>query len=106
MIMMSIQNLIIFIFLGMSYEYSVKNSLLTASLVLTSTMSTGITHADNNMYVTHIETKEEVSAKELLTRAITHIKISGGEAVNDFSHKEEFINGNLYVFALSIDGRF
>lgn len=83
-----------------------KNSRLTASVVLTPSISAELTHADENVYATHIETKEEIRAKDLLTRAMSHVKIKGDQAVNDFSQKAEFIEGNLYVFALSINGHF
>ncbi|MFT5235783.1 MAG: cytochrome c [Shewanella sp.] len=83
-----------------------KNSLLAAGLVISSSVSAGMTATDEDMSVTHIETKEEVRAKVLLAKAIEHIQKNGSEAVIDFNQKADFFDESLYVFALSIDGRF
>ena len=75
-----------------------KNSLLAASLVISSSVSAGMTAADGDMTVTHIETKEEVKAKVLLAKAIEHIQKNGSEAVTDFNQKQEFFEiGRAHV---------
>lgn len=85
---------------------NLKNSILAASLVISTSVSAGMATADEDMSVTHIETKEEVRAKVLLAKAVDYIKENGSEAASDFNQKPEFFDGHLYVFALNIDGKF
>ncbi len=54
----------------------------------------------------HAATKDEKRAIILLEKAVQHIEQQSEDAVTDFSSQERFIDRELYVFALRIDGRF
>lgn len=54
----------------------------------------------------HTVTKDEKRAITLLDKAVQHIEQQGAGAVTDFSSRERFIDRELYVFALRVDGRF
>src|SRR5690554_5264352 len=46
----------------------------------------------------------ELRAEALLARAARHIQAHGRDAAADFSSKPDFIDRDLYVFALDMDG--
>lgn len=48
----------------------------------------------------------EQRAQALLQRAVAHIKKQGQQGVADFSHQQEFVDRDLYVYALTTDGLF
>lgn len=48
----------------------------------------------------------EKRASQLLDRAVRHVVATGPDALSDFSRQGSFIDGDLYVYALTIDGRF
>lgn len=48
----------------------------------------------------------EQRAEALLHRAVEHIKINGKQGVADFSRRPDFVDRDLYVYALATDGLF
>ncbi|MGB0893540.1 MAG: cache domain-containing protein [Parashewanella sp.] len=83
-----------------------KESLFVAGLAMSVPVAADVVTKDPAMYVTHIETQEELRAKTLLAKSIKHVEKNGADAVNDFNQKADFFDGNLYTFALTIDGKF
>lgn len=67
------------------------------------TMTTMATEAETSG---RIESWDEKRAKALLERAVAHVEKGGEAAVADFSRQAEFIDHDLYVFALRTDGQF
>ncbi|KAA8602528.1 cache domain-containing protein [Vibrio cyclitrophicus] len=54
----------------------------------------------------HVVSDAERRAKTLLAKAVVHVQKEGDESVKDFMSSAEYIDGELYVFALGIDGQF
>lgn len=54
----------------------------------------------------HIVTEAEERAKRLLARAVIHVQKEGPESVIAFSSDSRFIDNELYVFAMGVDGKF
>ncbi|WMN90010.1 cache domain-containing protein [Vibrio parahaemolyticus] len=54
----------------------------------------------------HVASEAEKRAKTLLAKAVIHVQTVGEESVKDFMSDPEYIDGELYVFALGIDGEF
>ncbi|WP_210449628.1 cache domain-containing protein [Vibrio crassostreae] len=54
----------------------------------------------------HVVSDAERRAKTLLAKAVVHVQKDGDESVKDFMSDPEYIDGELYVFALGIDGQF
>ena len=54
----------------------------------------------------HVVSDAERRAKTLLAKAVVHVQKEGDESVQDFMSDAEYIDGELYVFALGIDGQF
>ncbi|NVN80417.1 MULTISPECIES: cache domain-containing protein [unclassified Vibrio] len=54
----------------------------------------------------HVVSKAERRAKTLLAKAVVHVQKEGDDSVKDFMSDPEYIDGELYVFALGIDGQF
>ncbi|MCC4781491.1 cache domain-containing protein [Vibrio lentus] len=54
----------------------------------------------------HVVSDAERRAKTLLAKAVVHVQKEGDESVKDFMSDAEYIDGELYVFALGIDGQF
>ncbi|MEZ8693617.1 cache domain-containing protein [Vibrio splendidus] len=54
----------------------------------------------------HVVSDAERRAKTLLAKAVVHVQKDGDESVKDFMSDAEYIDGELYVFALGIDGQF
>ncbi|SBT14016.1 cache domain-containing protein [Vibrio celticus] len=54
----------------------------------------------------HVVSEAERRAKTLLAKAVVHVQKDGDESVKDFMSDPEYIDGELYVFALGIDGQF
>ena len=54
----------------------------------------------------HVVSKAERRAKTLLAKAVIHVQKEGDDSVKDFMSDPEYIDGELYVFALGIDGQF
>ncbi|WP_261883454.1 cache domain-containing protein [Vibrio pelagius] len=54
----------------------------------------------------HVVSEAERRAKTLLAKAVIHVQTEGDESVKDFMSDPEYIDGELYVFALGIDGQF
>ncbi|CAH6876068.1 conserved hypothetical protein [Vibrio chagasii] len=54
----------------------------------------------------HVVSEAERRAKTLLAKAVIHVQTEGDESVKDFMSDPEYIDGELYVFALAIDGQF
>lgn len=52
-----------------------------------------------------ITSKDETRATALLERAVRHVTDNGETGVVDFSRQAEFVDRDLYVFALHTDGR-
>lgn len=48
----------------------------------------------------------EKRAEALLRRAVEHIQITGKQGVSDFSRLPDFVDRDLYVYALATDGLF
>ena len=56
---------------------------------------------------THLSERwNEKRASQLLDRAVRHVAAVGPDALADFSRQGKFIDGDLYVYALTTDGRF
>lgn len=49
---------------------------------------------------------EQTRALALLERAVRHVEQSGVAGVNAFSRQAQFVDRDLYVYALDVDGRF
>lgn len=49
---------------------------------------------------------DEKRATALLERAVKHVEAKGEAALADFSRQGEFIDRDLYVYAMAMDGRF
>lgn len=49
---------------------------------------------------------DEKRATALLERAVAHIEAKGRDGLADFNRQGSFVDGDLYVYALSADGRF
>ncbi|TVU65899.1 cache domain-containing protein [Vibrio echinoideorum] len=54
----------------------------------------------------HVVSDAERRAKTLLAKAVIHVQKDGDESVSDFMSDPEYTDGELYVFALGIDGQF
>lgn len=54
----------------------------------------------------HIVTEAEKRAQRLLARAVLHVQKEGPESVQAFSTDSRFVDDELYVFAMGIDGTF
>lgn len=54
----------------------------------------------------HIASQDEMRAKALLTKAVSYVQDNGLSAVEDFSKDDQFIDNELYVFALNTKGIF
>ncbi|ENM5935100.1 cache domain-containing protein [Vibrio mimicus] len=54
----------------------------------------------------HSATDAEWRAKTLLSKAVLHVQANGEHSVQDFSKNPEFVDKELYVFAVSINGQF
>ncbi|WP_116871299.1 cache domain-containing protein [Vibrio splendidus] len=54
----------------------------------------------------HVVSEAERRTKTLLAKAVIHVQTEGDESVKDFMSDPEYIDGELYVFALGIDGQF
>lgn len=54
----------------------------------------------------HVSTEAELRTKTLLAKAVLHVQVNGDESVDDFSRDAQFTDGELYVFAVGIDGEF
>ncbi|CDT13902.1 MULTISPECIES: cache domain-containing protein [Vibrio] len=54
----------------------------------------------------HVVSDAERRAKTLLAKAVVHVQKEGDDSVKDFMSDAEYIDGELYVFALGIDGQF
>ncbi|PMM60601.1 cache domain-containing protein [Vibrio splendidus] len=54
----------------------------------------------------HVVSDAERRAKTLLAKAVIHVQKGGDESVSDFMSDPEYTDGELYVFALGIDGQF
>ncbi|MEZ9909449.1 cache domain-containing protein [Vibrio sp. 10N.261.51.A3] len=54
----------------------------------------------------HVVSDAERRAKILLAKAVVHVQKEGDDSVKDFMSDAEYIDGELYVFALGIDGQF
>ncbi len=54
----------------------------------------------------HVVSDAERRAKTLLAKAVVHVQKEGDDSVKDFMSDPEYIDGELYVFALGIDGQF
>lgn len=50
--------------------------------------------------------EQQRRASALLERAVRHIELGGAGAVSAFSRQAEFIDRDLYVYALDINGKF
>ncbi len=53
-----------------------------------------------------IETAEARRAMALLERAVRHVEAHGEAGVGDFTRNPDFVDHDLYVYALRSDGRF
>ncbi|RLV59672.1 hypothetical protein D5018_10995 [Parashewanella curva] len=84
----------------------IKESLFIAGLTLSVPVAADAVNKEQQMLATHIETHEELRAKKLLNSAVEHLIKNGATAVKDFNNKEEFIDNELYVFSLTLDGKF
>ncbi|QSV15305.1 cache domain-containing protein [Photobacterium ganghwense] len=60
----------------------------------------------NTAEVEHVLSKDERRAMVLLNKAVRHIEQQGVDAVTDFNANPNFIDKELYVYALRVDGRF
>ncbi|NOI78939.1 hypothetical protein F0224_25160 [Vibrio coralliilyticus] len=87
--------------------------LLLATLML-SALSSAIVQADESQQAVnvldisepHVATQAERRAKTLLSKAVLHIQNQGDKAVSDFSTDPAFVDDELYVFAVGVDGQF
>lgn len=52
------------------------------------------------------ERAEAKRAQALLDKAVAHYKQKGDEALSDFTNKPEFVDGEYYVYVVSLDGKF
>lgn len=79
---------------------------LTGALIVGFAALTMTTMATETGPSGRIESWNEKRAKTLLERAVAHVEQGGEAAAADFSRQAEFIDHDLYVFALRTDGHF
>ena len=79
-------------------------SIVLGSVALRAEDSTAVNVLD--ITEPHIASEAEKRAKTLLAKAVIHVQTVGEESVKDFMSDPEYIDGELYVFALGIDGEF
>lgn len=60
----------------------------------------------NQATVEHIISKDERRAMALLDKAVKHVEKNGPEVVTDFNTDPAFIDRELYVYAVRVDGQF
>jgi len=82
--------------------WSINTFILTFFIAFFSVTS----QAQNKQQTNTIISADEQRVIQLLDKAVKHIQDKGPGAVSDFDSKAEFIDNELYVFALRVDGLF
>jgi cytochrome c len=82
-------------------DHKLRTLVLWACAMLIALVAFGAeTEADRR-----VASKDEIRATALLERAVDHVTTNGEAGVADFSRQAEFVDRDLYVFALHTDGR-
>ena len=81
---------------------------LVASIGLRAASSSAENTAVNVLDISepHVVSEAERRAKTLLAKAVILVQTEGDESVKEFMSDPDYIDGELYVFALGIDGEF